>query len=216
MTARGSFLLIDICFNRSFRSTFVVACDRDNQVEHLEIEPQHGEGKTERRLPLILFGQLILHHVIDGGEVTDQEQRRDDDEYHREADRYRKVISDLHDCFGGSRDERADQHQQRYRDHRDEQRHHHRLELLGHADEPGCIEDCHHQNDRYGDRQCQKTEILISVEYLEDQKRDQIALCDAVQRACDGGGGLCEESEQLEHDRKDNAREQCDHLACVQ
>ena len=50
------------------------AGDRHDQIQYLEIEPKHGERKSECRLPFIFLGQLILYHMIDSGKVTDQEQ----------------------------------------------------------------------------------------------------------------------------------------------
>ena len=162
------------------RLLLFVARDGDDQVEHLEIEPDNGERETERRLPFILLRQLVGDDTVDGIKVADQEQRRDDDEDDREADGEQKVV--LHRLYQRlcERDERRDDHQQRYADHGDEQRHHDGFEFLGDLDDPLGIQDCHHQYNDHSDHERQKTEIFLTVEHLEDQKRDEVSLRDAV------------------------------------
>ena len=120
-----------------------VARDSDDQVEHLEIQPDNGEGESERRLPFIFFRQLVGDDAVDGIEVADQEQRGDDDENNREADGENKIV--LHRLYqrSGERDERSDDHQDRYADHGDEQRHHNGFEFFGHADDALGIQDRH-------------------------------------------------------------------------
>ena len=53
------------------------------------------------------------------------------------------------------------------------------------------------------------------MEDLKDQERDEVSLCDAVQCARDRRGSSCEESEQLEDDRRDNADDQGDPLGRI-
>ena len=128
---------------RSF-DLLLFACNGNDQIQHLEIEPDDGESKTERRLPFIFLRQLVGDDAVDGVKVADQEQRRNDDEDDREGDGEGEIV--LH-CLNdrlGERDERRDEHQQRYRDHGDKQRQHDGSEFLGHADDAFGIQDRHH------------------------------------------------------------------------
>ena len=133
-----------------FLSAFVMACNRDDQVKHLEIQPQNGERKSERRLPLIFLGQSVVYNVVNRVEVANQEKRGDDDENHTEHDAQDKILTQrgYHRLCEGN--EGADKGEQRNGDDRDEQRQHDHLEFLRHADNARGIQDCHHHNNQHG------------------------------------------------------------------
>ena len=52
-------------------SVLLFARDGDDQVEHLQIQPEHGERKAERRRPLILLGKLVVDDVVTTGSTLE-------------------------------------------------------------------------------------------------------------------------------------------------
>ena len=58
------------------RRSAVLALAREThqQVEDLQIDPDHGEDQAESRGPLVLLGIAQIHAVFDHGEIADQEE----------------------------------------------------------------------------------------------------------------------------------------------